>query len=260
VRQLDEVVRQVREVLGSDLLGVYLFGSAVVGGLRPRSDLDVLAVTARPLDAPEKEALIRGLLPLSADGQPTPSKRWLEVTVVARPAVRPWRFPPPIELQYGEWWRDEFEAGEMSPWQDPNPDLAIMLAMALRASRTLHGPPLVDVLDRIPMPDVVRATTETLDGLLEDLDSDTRNVVLTLVRAWATVADGALLSKGAAASWAMARLPPEHRPVLGRALSVYLEGGEDRWDELGPRIRPFADHVAAEIRAATAEGRPRAGP
>lgn len=260
MRQLDEVVRQVREVLGPDLLGVYLFGSAVVGGLRPRSDLDVLAVTARPVDMPEKEALIRGLLPLSAEGQPTPSKRWLEVTVVARTALRPWRFPPPMELQYGEWWRDEFEAGEMSPWEDPNADLAIMLAMALRANRALYGPPLSEVLDPVPMADVVRATIETLDGLLADLDSDTRNVVLTLVRAWATVADGALGSKETAGRWALQRLPPEHHPVLARALSVYLEGGEDRWEELRPRIGPFADHVTAEIRAAGARGLRSAGP
>jgi streptomycin 3"-adenylyltransferase len=254
--QLDEVVRLLQRVLGTDLIGVYLSGSAVDGGLRPRSDLDILAVTARSLHVREKEALIRGLMPLSADGQPIPSRRWLEVTVVARPAVSPWRFPPPMELQYGEWWRDAFDAGEMSPWADPNRDLAIMLAMALRASRTLQGPPLAEVLGPIPMADVVQATMDTLDGLLEDLDLDTRNVVLTLVRAWATVAEGALLSKAAAARWAMSRLPPQHRPVLDRALAVYLAGGEDRWEGLGPRIRPFADHVAAEIRASRREGRP----
>jgi predicted nucleotidyltransferase len=46
-RQLERVVELVREVLGPDVLGVYLFGSAVLGGLRPESDLDLLAVSAR---------------------------------------------------------------------------------------------------------------------------------------------------------------------------------------------------------------------
>jgi hypothetical protein len=40
-RQLERVVELVREVLGPDVLGVYLFGSAVLGGLRPESDLDL---------------------------------------------------------------------------------------------------------------------------------------------------------------------------------------------------------------------------
>ncbi|MCI0582291.1 MAG: nucleotidyltransferase domain-containing protein, partial [Chloroflexi bacterium] len=39
----------LREVIGDAVLGVYLHGSAVMGGLRPTSDVDVLAVTARVL-------------------------------------------------------------------------------------------------------------------------------------------------------------------------------------------------------------------
>ena len=46
-RQLGRVVDLLREVLGPDVVGAYLFGSAVIGGLQRESDLDVLAVSAR---------------------------------------------------------------------------------------------------------------------------------------------------------------------------------------------------------------------
>ena len=45
-QQLARVVALVRDVLGPNAVGAYLFGSAVLGGLKPRSDLDVLAVCA----------------------------------------------------------------------------------------------------------------------------------------------------------------------------------------------------------------------
>ena len=53
-RQLDRVSRLVREVLGEDVAGAYLFGSAVHGGLQPDSDLDVLVVSERHTTLDEK--------------------------------------------------------------------------------------------------------------------------------------------------------------------------------------------------------------
>jgi streptomycin 3"-adenylyltransferase len=43
--------------MGPELLGMYLHGSAVLGGLAPASDLDVLAVTRRSLDEQQRRAL-----------------------------------------------------------------------------------------------------------------------------------------------------------------------------------------------------------
>ena len=47
-----EVIAIVRDVLGEALIGAYLHGSAVLGGLRPTSDIDVLAVIDRPTIEP----------------------------------------------------------------------------------------------------------------------------------------------------------------------------------------------------------------
>jgi hypothetical protein len=56
--------------------------------------------------------------------------------------------------------------------------------------------------------------------------------------------------EGVAADWALARLPPEHRPVLAHAQRLYLRSrySEESWaDELRARVRPHVDHVLAEI-------------
>jgi predicted nucleotidyltransferase len=80
-RQLERVVELVCEVLGPDVLGVYLFGSAVLGGLRPESDLDLLAVSARPTTLDEKRRVVERLLSIS--GRRTPEGRWRRVELTS---------------------------------------------------------------------------------------------------------------------------------------------------------------------------------
>ncbi|MFI1386156.1 nucleotidyltransferase domain-containing protein [Embleya sp. NPDC020886] len=44
---------------GGDLIGAYLHGSSVLGGLKPASDVDVLLVSRRSMDKRERRALFR---------------------------------------------------------------------------------------------------------------------------------------------------------------------------------------------------------
>jgi hypothetical protein len=62
---------------------------------------------------------------------------------------------------------------------------------------------------------------DELPSLVADLESDTRNVLLTLARMWTTVATGRIVSKDAAAAWALERLPPSAR-ARSRACSRRL--------------------------------------
>ena len=249
-RQLDRLLDLLRAALGDALVGAYLFGSAALGGLRPESDLDLLAVSSRPTADHERRRLVERLLAIS--GRPTRQGRWrrLELTLVVESHVRPWRYPPQMDFQYGDWLRRDFEAGNLEPWPSrTNPDLAVLLAMVLRADAPLAGPPPAQVLDPVPPRDLARAMIDGVEPLLADLDDDTRNVVLTLARIWSTLATGEIRSKDAAADWALERLPEEHRPVLARARAIYLGDEPERLHDLAPRVRPHADHVVAEIEA-----------
>jgi predicted nucleotidyltransferase len=238
--QLDRVLALARDVLGPNLLGAYLFGSATLGGLRPRSDLDVLAVVSRPLTQPERRLLVAGLL---SESGPRP----IELTIVVHDEVRPWRYPPRREFQYGEWLRTELEQGADTTAATMDPDLAPLIHMTLLTGRPLLGPPPAEVFEPVPDDDFRRAMASCVDDVLRGLDEDTRNMVLTLARVWCSVETGAIRSKDEAAAWALERLPDEHRTVLERARAVYLGETEERWDDLAERVRPHADYVAAEV-------------
>lgn len=256
VRAALDVVRQTVE--RDAILGAYLYGSAVVGGRRPDSDVDLFVVASRRLTADEKRRIVDGLLPISGRATRPAAWRPLEVTVVARPDVVPWRYPPRVELQYGEWLRDRFVAGDVEPSPPADPDLAVLITMVRASSVALSGPPAAALLHPVPSADLVRAMVDGLDPLLGDLDSDTRNVILTLARMWSTVATGDIRSKDAAADWALSELPAEHRPVLFAARDLYLRGGYGTWDDLRA-VRAHADYVAARVRELARPGR-SAGP
>jgi predicted nucleotidyltransferase len=248
-QQLTRVVMLIRDVLGPDAVAAYLFGSAVLGGLRSESDLDVLAVARRRTSHEEKQRLVDRLLAIS--GRPTPSGPWrrVELTIVVEREVKPWRYPPNFDFQYGDWLRSEFERGNVEPWPTTvMPDLATLITMVILADTPLFGPPPAQFFDPVPPGDLISAMLAGIDSLRGNLHSDTRNALLTLARIWSTLATGVIRSKDAAADWVLARLPEEHRPVLARACAVYLGQHPEGWDDIGDRLDPHVEYVVAEIK------------
>ncbi|MEV6998647.1 aminoglycoside adenylyltransferase family protein [Streptomyces sp. NPDC093982] len=236
----------LRHTFGTSLIGIYLHGSATLGGLRPHSDIDVLVVVSEPTTHAQRRSLVEELMKVSGG-----SARPVELILVVQDDVRPWRYPPTCDFLYGEWLRAEYERGFV-PGPEPMPDLAPLLAMALLADAPLHGPPPADLLAPVPPADLRHAITAGVPDLLAELDTDTRNVLLTLARIWTTLATGAIRSKDAAADWALARLPAEHRPALAHARAVYLGDEEERWgDGVRPGVRPCADHLVRAIERQT---------
>ncbi|MET8800446.1 aminoglycoside adenylyltransferase family protein [Nocardia sp. NPDC004568] len=247
------ITRTVTDLLGAQLLGLYLYGSAVTSGLQYDSDLDFLAVTATALDDALRARLSGSLLRHSGPWPRAGGARPVEPTVVARAAVVPWRFPPRGEFVYGEWMRAEFERGAVGP-PAPDPDLAILLGMVRDSSVALAGPPADRLLDPVPPQDLIRAVTESLPALTAGVDGDERNVVLTLARMWITAESETVVSKAEAARRLAARVPAAHAALLRRARDGYLGVGVDDWSGHRDEVAAIVRYAAAGIRAATGGG------
>jgi streptomycin 3"-adenylyltransferase len=246
-QQARNVVALVREVLGENLVGAYLHGSAVLGGLRPGSDIDVFAVSRQSATPEQRRKLVDGLLDISGRRARREPGRPVELIIAVHGEVRPWRYPPTCDFLYGEWLRDEYECGEL-PQPEPSPDLAVLLAMVLAGDTPLVGPPPAQLLDPVPRGDLRTAIVAGIPGLLANLEDDTRNVILTFARIWVTLATGEIRSKDAAADWVLAQIPVDQRPVMAHAQAIYLGYEEERWqDNLFTQVRSHVDHVLAEI-------------
>jgi predicted nucleotidyltransferase len=244
--QIEPLVEGIREVLAGNLVGAYLHGSAVLGGLRPRSDIDVIAVVKRRMTAEQRRGVVDVLLELS--GKPRP----IELDVVVQSEIKPWRYPPRTDFHYFELRRPDFESGNLEPWStEADRELASVVTMVLLGDTSLYGPPPVEVFDPVPRRDFIDVILKDTTTVDEYLDWDTRNVVLTLPRIWSAIATDEVHSKDSAAAWALARLPEEHRPVLERARAVYRgDAEEEPWDDVLPQVRAYVAHVVSEIRRA----------
>lgn len=243
--QLDGAVEGIRAVLAAHALGGYLYGSGTAGGLRPASDLDVLIVADRSLDDPERLALARRLGRISG---PVREGRPLDVVVVLAGQLRPWRYPPIADYLYGDWIREDLLVAPRPP--SAMPGLAIDLHQALAADRVLFGPSLGEFVQEVPASDLVRASRDAVAGLRGDLEQDTRNVLLTLARAWYTCVHRRVVSKDAAADWALGRLPLRLRPPLAHARHLYLTSSyaDEHWPaRLREQSTEVADRIAGHI-------------
>lgn len=241
-------LENLKETLGLTLVAVYLYGSAVAGGLRPESDVDIMAVVNQRLSEAGRKGLAGRLLRISGKIGNPGRVRSLEVTIVNLGDIVPWQYPPRKEFIYGEWLRAEFERGDI-PEPDYDPDLAILLRQVLGGSIPLAGPAAPELLERVPDADVRSAMRDCLPGLVQSTRGDERNVILTLARMWVTAAEGRFLPKDAAAEWALPRLPGEEAALLELAARAYRGEAADRWAHLGSRVDGLVDHLGKEIKA-----------
>jgi streptomycin 3"-adenylyltransferase len=228
-RQVGALVAAIDAVLADNIVGLYLYGSAVAGQLRPGSDLDLLAVVREPTSRAQRLDLARTLRQLSRRGERPPEWRPIELTVVVHSDVKPLRVPPRTDFQYGEWLRSEMDAGEVDPSDPENPDLLVVLAQVRRTSRPLRGPEAADVIAAVQTGDLRAAMLRSVDGLLSDLESDTTNVLLTMARIWVTLETGDFVAKDEAAAWAAARIDDPARNALRHAADVYRGDADEDW-------------------------------
>lgn len=247
-RALDAIERHMAETM----LAVHLYGSALDGGLKPCSDIDLLVTLATSIDEAARQALVLDLLGISAPPGKSRDLRALEVTVVVRDDIAPWRYPARRELQFGEWLREDILEGIVGP-AVIDVDLAILLTQARQHSIALSGPPAAEFFDPVPEGDYFRALADSLKAWSTPSDwaGDERNAVLTLARVWYSAVTGKIAPKDVAADWAIERLPGKHRAILSEARQAYLGHCEDRLalraDQLTELIALIRNEAAAVL-------------
>lgn len=247
-QQIDDCIELVKNILGKDLLGVYLYGSYLVGGLQKFSDIDLFVVSNRETNSKEKGLLEETLLKISGKYMVDKNSKPIELTIVVKSEVNPWKYPPKFDFLYGDWLRDKFETGNIEPWPSKMlPNLALVITQLLLSNKVLLGPKPNHLLAPVPYKDFVDSSTAEVDSLMNDIDWDTRNVLLTLARVWSTIETDAIRSKVDAANWAIEKLPADFKKVLMRAKSILLGERNEYWEDLKNLIKPCANFMIEQV-------------
>ncbi|NLV96009.1 MAG: DUF4111 domain-containing protein [Desulfovibrionales bacterium] len=249
--EADNAVCAVRQRLAESLLAVYLHGSAVSGGLRPQSDIDLLVVTSIAVDAETRKKLAADLLKASGHYPFDPhGRRPAELIVFTQNDLCPLPYPARCDFIYGEWLRPAYESGDI-PGPVSDPEFTLVLAQARQEAKPLFGPDANDLLPVVPRPDIHQAIAGASQALLEAEPGDERNVLLTLARMWRTLDMEDFVPKDVAAEWAAAQLPKEYASILldarGAYLGLHVDDLQQHPQQVVQAIQELHKRVAARL-------------
>jgi predicted nucleotidyltransferase len=250
--QVSGLLEALDALLGRNLAGVYLHGSLAMGCFNPeRSDLDLLVVSDRPVLRDTKLGLALTLLRRSRDPVP------IELSVVARADLQPWRYPTPYQCHYSESWRERFVADTAGSgwlrWDDAertDPDLAAHLTILHRRGVVLVGPSIAETLPEVPPADYLTSILGDVESAAGYVERDPVYAVLNLCRVYRYVVDGDICSKDEAGAWAAETLPEPLRPVAAAALANYRGARAPAWD--AALLQRFVHELLGRIHALSA--------
>jgi Domain of unknown function (DUF4111) len=193
---------------GSQLAGVYLHGSAVLGGFDARrSDVDILAVCDGPMTSAQQRAVADALSEqrLSCPGH------GLEFSMVTLQVAQHPVAEPAFELHLTTAPEDTKVIDGHQCGGDP--DLVLHFAVCRRAGRLIGpGLPAAEVFGPVPGDLVVAQLAAELRWGAEHTPDE--YAVLNACRAWRFAVDGALVSKIDGGQWALGRtLGPEQELI-----------------------------------------------
>lgn len=230
--QTNCVVQILTDKLSTVLRGIYLYGSAVQGGLKENSDLDFLVVISEKLSKVKKKCLITNLTPLSRKMGQDSHLRYVEITIIVDKQVQPWSYPPKQDFIYGEWLQEKYREGYI-PENEINPDLTILLYQARNFSEILYGQTsLSELMPEIPFKDVKRALKDSVRELVKQYNGDETNILLTLCRMITTSSSEKIYPKDVAGKFLLKDLPLQHKQFVHLAIKDYKGEENVQWEKL----------------------------
>lgn len=238
----EDIILILNEEIGNLILGIYLYGSTISGGLQPDSDIDLLVIIKGRLTQKNKLQLVKEFMQVSGEISNPQLTRPLEITIVNIDEISPWEHPVKCELQYGEWLRDSFSIGCIGD-STADSDLTILLRQVRQNSIALAGSEAQKLIPEIPDEDIKKAIFDSFPTLISSVIGDERNSILTLARMHFTVVTGKITSKNKAADWLLPKIPMEFKGLLQMAKGAYLGKCEDNWEGKDVKIQEFVQYL-----------------
>jgi len=227
---LDSLLSRLQTVLGDRLVGLYLYGSLVMGDFDPDiSDVDLMAATSGVLNDSQLRALDEMHRQIMSE-----RPRWngrIEIAYISLDALRTFKTKASqIAI---------ISPGEPFHFKEAGEDWLINWYLVREKGITLYGPPPHEIIEPMTKDEYVQAVREQAfawrDWIEGDFDRPYQGyAIITLCRALYTHVHGEQVSKQAAAQWAKGQLP-EWSWLIDEAV---------RWREAAVEDSTKIDHAA----------------
>lgn len=240
---LTVLLTDIRAVLGEYFVGMYLHGSLALGDFVPdRSDIDFVVVTTELLPETIVAALAMMHDRIAACGMPWAHK--IEGIYIPRAVMR--RHDPATA------YHPRIGTGEPFVMEQNDAAGVIMRHILLESGVVLIGPALNTLIDPVSADEVRQAVRDIFQGwwvpllakpILLQQDGYRTYAILTMCRMLYTLEHGTVVSKAAAARWALSALDVRWTPLIERALAWPHSDQPDNREE----TIAFIHYTAARI-------------
>ena len=239
-------VERSKEILGDNLVGVYLHGSLAMGCFNPqKSDIDLIIVVDKPVSDPVKRAYLDMAVQFNASG---PAKG-IEMSIVLREVCKPFVYPTPYELHFSaghlNWYKDDPD-DYIRRMNGTDKDLAAHFTIISKRGRCLYGAQIEDGFAEVPSGDYMDSIWCDVEGAAEEIAKYPMYLTLNLARVLAYKKEGLVLSKKEGGNWALEHLPAEYHPLIADAMREYSESAEIVYDDVLAKC--YAEYVISKLK------------
>ena len=243
---INDFTEMRRKILGDNLKGIYLHGSAAMGCFNPeKSDLDLLLVVEHPVAKEDKRKFMEAVVRLNEEAPP----KGMELSVVLQENCRPFVYPTPFELHFSnmhlKWFRENPD-DYVENMKGTDKDLAAHVAIINHCGIVLYGQAVSQVFGPVSKDDYVDSIWNDIKDAQETIGREPVYVILNLCRALGYVKENLILSKASGGFWGLKAVPERFRALIQKALACYESGEEMETDE--ETAAEYAGYMLGEIR------------
>lgn len=210
-----------KKILGNNLVGIYLHGSAAMGCFNPKkSDLDLILIVKNDIPNAEKMEFMNKVVELNEEA---PAKG-IELSIVKKEFCNPFVYPTPFELHFSAMHLNWFKAQPedyIEKMQGTDKDLAAHFTIINKCGVVLFGEKINEVFGKVRKNDYIDSIWLDIEDAREDIVTDSMYITLNLCRVLAYLQEDLILSKKSGGEWGLSTLPQEFHALIQEALQSY---------------------------------------
>ncbi len=239
-------VEQSQKILGDNLVGVYLHGSAVMGCFHEkRSDIDLLVV----VHAVISDEIKRYFMDMVVELNSCAPKKGIEVSIVRQDVCKPFIYPTPFELHFSavhvQWYKTN-PADYVKRMNGVDKDLAAHVTVIYHRGKCLYGKEIKEVFEKVSKEFYFDSIWNDVKNAQEDIITNPTYMILNLCRVLAYKQSGLILSKKEGGHWGINNVSVKYYNLIMQALDEYLFDRSTNWD--GNCTREYAAYMIDQIK------------
>lgn len=251
---LDDFTARSHYILGDNLTGIYLHGSAVMGCFNTeKSDIDLILVVKDEVPDTIKRQFMDMVMELNGRAP----KKGLELSIVKEEVCKPFVYPTPFELHFSvahiNWYQTN-PADYVDKMKGTDKDLAAHFTILYHRGHVLYGKAIRDVFAEVNRDAYMDSIWCDIEGAVEDILESPMYIILNLCRVLGYKEEGLILSKKEGGEWMLKKLAEKDHKTLtdgfseliAAALKEYATGQKMELQE--NYAKRFAEEMLAQIR------------